>query len=152
MNDIGRSAEPDGLPGRRNLTSEQWHVLNEAAQASTLVEVLNSWAPPSPDWKSKARHVSRLSAAAESLVRAGLIDVYEEPLGAGESALLLSDEARAAVAARDNWWREDGDQELVSGEDGSCDVTFYSLAITDAGREVLRSGPPSDSIHHCYSR
>jgi hypothetical protein len=151
VNDTGRPAEPDGLPARRDLTVEQWHVLNEAAQASTLVEVLNSWAPPSPDWKSKARHVSRLSAAAESLVRAELVDVYEEPLGPGESALLLSDETRAAVGARDNWWREDVDQELVLNQDGSYDVTFYTLAITEAGREVLQSMPPG-ILDPLYSR
>jgi hypothetical protein len=127
-------------------------VLDEAAEFSTLVEVLHGWAPPSPDWKSKARHVPRLSAAAESLVRAGLIDVYEEPLGEGESTLLLGDEAQAAVGARDNWWRDNGDQKLIQDDDLGWILTFYSLAITDAGREVLRSRPPDTCARYRHSR
>lgn len=88
--------------------------------------------------------LQRTTGAAESLVRAGLVDVYEESLGGG-SVLLMGDEALAVVGARDNWWREDGGQKVAPGEDDTWDVTFYSLAITDAGREMLRFQPPGPS-------
>lgn len=79
-------------------------MLNEAAESALLVSAVNSWGEPTPDLKIKAGYVPRIAAAAESLIEAGLIDVYEEPAGPGESVLLFRDEARAAVAARNSWW------------------------------------------------
>jgi len=118
-------------------------VLNEAAESALLVEAVNDWGEPTPDLKVKAKYVPRIAAAAESLIDAGLIDIYEEHVGPGESALLFRDEARAAVAAYDRRWGEDEDEEPTSGNDESAPDTFLSLLITDAGWEMLRSGPPA---------
>lgn len=144
MNDTGGSATEFGTASvGRHLTSEQWYVLNEAVLAHPLAVVLNGWAPPSPDWRSKARHVSRLSAAAESLVRAGLIEVYQEQLGPGESELLSGEEALAVVGSRDNWWRDDGVSDRRSEEQGNYTARYYTVAITEAGRLALSSWPCS---------
>ena len=121
-------------PQRRRLTDEQRYVLNEAAFSHPLAVVLNGWAPPSPDWNSKARYVPRLAAAAEALARSGLIDVYEEHTGIGEPALLLRDEAVEAVGNLANWWQEDDEDDAAVVSD---DVTFYSIASTDEGRDAL---------------
>jgi hypothetical protein len=141
MDESQRSEGQHGPAGRRALTDEEWHVLNEAAESALLVSAVNSW-EPTPDLKVKAKYVPRIAAAAESLIEAGLIDIYEEHVGPGESVLLFRDEARAAVAAYDRWWGEDEDEEPTSGSDERTPDTFLSLLITDAGWEMLRSGPP----------
>lgn len=77
----GQNSSADGCA----LTDEQWHVLNEAAESALLVSAVNSWGEPTPNLKIKAGYAPRIAAAAESLIEAGLIDVYEEPAGPGES-------------------------------------------------------------------
>jgi hypothetical protein len=130
-----------GQHGESALTDEEWHVLNEAAESALLVEAVNDWGEPTPDLKVKAKYVPRIAAAAESLIEAGLIDIYEEHVGPGESVLLFRDEARAAVAAHHIWWGDDEDEEPATGNDENASPTFLSLLITDAGWEMLRFAP-----------
>ncbi len=92
--------------------------------------------PPSSDGKIKAGYVPRLAAAAMALARSGLIDVYEEYAGPGEPSLLLREEGVEAVGTLSNWWQDDAEDDRTI--DGGS-VIFYSVAITDEGREVLAS-------------
>lgn len=79
------------------------------------------------------QHATRLAAAAERLLKAGLIELYEQHIGPGEDALLLRDEAIGVVRNQDNWWREE------TGEDDGSGHTFYSLLLTERGAEVMKT-------------
>jgi hypothetical protein len=112
-------------------------VLFSAAEQSMLIGVLANW-EPELDWPARSLHIERLAKAAASLVRGGLINVYQEHVGAGEAALLFRDDAVDAVGNRDNWWHEDTDADLVGDVNSKC-AAFYSIAVTDDGLEVLRT-------------
>lgn len=116
----------------RGLSQEEQCVLFSAAEQANFVVVLANWEPGS-DWNGKRQHVARLSAATECLLKAGLIEIYEQHIGPGEDALLLRDDAIEIARNEDNWWREE------TGEDDGSGHTYYSLLITDKGVEVMKT-------------
>jgi hypothetical protein len=113
-------------------------VLFSAAEQSMLIGVLANW-EPEQDWLHRSVHIPRLAEAAQSLLLKGLIDVYEQHVGLGDAALLFRDDALAIIRDPDNWWRENAEKDSAGAEGSSYQTTFYSLAITDEGGEVLHT-------------
>jgi len=136
-----RSSQPvdeEALPRWQELSKEQQCVLFSAAEQSTLIGVLANW-EPEQDWPVRILHVARLAEAAESLLRADLIVVYEQGLELGEATLLFTDEALRIIKDTVSWWREGVGEEGRSGKAGSSAEFFYSVAITGKGGAVLRT-------------
>jgi hypothetical protein len=136
-----RSSQPAGeeaLPRWQELSKEQQCVLFSAAEQSTLIGVLANW-EPEQDWPVRILHVTRLAEAAESLLRADLIVVYEQDLESGEAALLFADEALRIIKDPVSWWREEVGEDGRPGKTASSAAVFYSVAITGKGGAVLRT-------------
>jgi hypothetical protein len=115
----------------RELSKEQQCVLFSAAEESLLIGVLANW-EPDLDWPGRVRHVPRLAAAALTLVRAGLIQVYEQHLGAAGTRFLTESEALLLLSDAKNWWRDE-----EAGEHPDVAAAIYALVPTDSGRDVL---------------
>lgn len=126
------------LPSWRELSKEEQCVLFSAAEQSMLIGVLANW-EPEQDWPHRRMHIPRLAEAAQSLLLTGLIDVYEQHVGLDDAALLFRDDALAIIRDPGNWWREDAEEESAGADGSTCQTTFYSLAITDEGGEVLHT-------------
>lgn len=142
VNDHG-SGMMSGPPAQwQDLTKEQQCVLFSAAEKSMLIGVLANW-EPELDWPGRAQNISRLAAAATDLLRAGLIQVYEQHLGGGDARLLAEPEAFAVLSDPDSWWRAENagedDAEVAGAGDGERGDSYCSLAVTDAGSTAMHT-------------
>jgi hypothetical protein len=117
-------------------------VLFSAAEESMLIGVLANW-EPQLDWPGRARHIPRLAAGAQALLRGGLIQVYEQHLGPGETRFLTDAEALAVLNDPNSWWRsedagEERDEGVGTGH-GDGEDNFYALTVTDMGSKVMHT-------------
>jgi hypothetical protein len=92
------------------LTDTEWVVMQEVLEHDAdLVMVLNEWSgntDDAPYWNRKEKYVAEVSGAAVSLLRAGLIEVWES-LASGYAGPLPSEPAGHVLATPSNWWRYD---------------------------------------------
>ncbi len=122
-------------------------ILYAGLTGDSLIEILNDWVrgEDAPYWNRKGAYVADLIPAALSLLERGLIEVWEEPAPAGEGGLVTSDQAAAALADPENWWRYDPDGNWDPDEDleryselskGNSEpmTTIYSIITTEKGR------------------
>jgi len=138
-------------PSWNDLTPEQRCILYEGITGSSLVDILNSWVAVShpedgPYWNRKGGYVGPLAEAACSLIRSGLIEVWEEPAGVGEGGLMLAGPALEAVRDHENWWRFDPDDtgdpeeaatrhEALAGTATDPMTTMYIVITSDQARD-----------------
>lgn len=122
-------------------------MLFSAAEESMLIGVLANW-EPELDWPGRTRHIPRLAAAASALLRAGLIQVYEQHRGPGETCFLTEAEALAVLDNPKSWWRDEnageGNDVVAGAGHGEGEDTFYALVVTDSGRKVMHTRGDDD--------
>lgn len=108
-------------------------VLNSATEHMLLVEILADWARPAHSAGAAASDIPRLADATGRLIRAGLVQIYLDPLDREELELVERDRAMREVADVRNWWRDENDQ--------TTDPAAFILAvsITDKGIKRLAS-------------
>jgi hypothetical protein len=131
-----------GQSAWRSLTKEQQCVLFSAAEESMLIGVLANW-EPELDWPERAESIPRLAAAAVALLRADLIEVYQQPLQVGETSYLAGGEGIDILSDPHNWWRaEDAGGKTgpqANGEFADGEKVIYVLVASNAGIEVMQS-------------
>jgi hypothetical protein len=129
-------------------TAAERCILYAGMTEGSLIDIVNSWVTgeDAPYWNRKGAYVSQLIPAAISLLRRGMIEVWEKPLplGVGEGSLMTIDRAAQALAEPENWWRYDPDSNLDPNEDLSADLahgstepmtTLYSVSTTEMARQ-----------------
>ena len=110
-----------------------------------MIELLNGWVvgEDAAYWNRKGPYVE----AAQSLVELGLVEVWADPTGAGEGALMLREDALAALGDPSNWWRYDSEDNWDPNEDLSryADLeasdtspitAIYTLFATDSTNDL----------------
>lgn len=131
----------------QDLTPQQRCVLFSAAEQSMLIGVLANWKPKS-GWMERRKYIPELATAARTLLAAGLISLLEEPLGVGESSILLTQDALKAIMDPSVWWQDELEAEDAAGdaegEESANGEHFYSLIITDQGAKVMCSRGEED--------
>jgi hypothetical protein len=131
----------DFIEIRGNLTEGQRYVLNSAAAHAMLPEVVRMWAlwrpEPKLSLRQALRDLPRISIAAQDMVRAGFIDVFETPPPYKEAHLLTVDEAVSALGVLVNWWRQDAtDWTDDEYDDGSAPPPIVEIELTELGMKV----------------
>lgn len=118
-------------------------MLFSAAEESMLIGVLANW-EPGLDWPGRVKHVPRLATAAGTLLEAGLIEVYEQYLGAGESHFLTEPEAIVVLSDPASWWHGEDGGAGANAEDDQADGSFYALVVTGRGADVMHTRGDDD--------
>jgi hypothetical protein len=121
------------MPTWTQLSAEQQCVVYAACTAGLLQDLLCDW-EPGLNWPARLTHVPRLAQAITELHRAGLIEVYQTPDPATDSALLTADDLAAVVDDPANWMTEDAPASLVE------------LGLTDDATTVLATSTPSTAF------
>ena len=117
-----REDESDQYQGSlmlEDLTNAERCVLYGGVSGDSLIEILTLWVvgEDAAYWNRKGAYVAPLITASLSLLKRGLIEVWEEPAEFGEGSLMTSDRAAQALADPDNWWRYDPDGNWDPDED-----------------------------------
>jgi hypothetical protein len=124
-------------------------ILYEGLTGGSLIMILNAWVggEDAEYWNRKGAYVPELIPAALSLLRDGMIEVWQEPLplGVGEGSLVTIDRAAEALSDPGNWWRYDPDDQsdsaprVESADDPDHDRgpmrSMYSIITTAAARD-----------------
>lgn len=106
-------------------------VLNSATEHMLLVEILADWARPAPSAGAAASDIPRLADATRRLIRAGLVQVYLDPLDREELEPVERDRALREVADVRNWWRDDNDPATDAA------ASILGVSVTDKGIKRL---------------
>lgn len=118
-------------------------VLNSATEHMLLVEILADWARPAHSAGAAAADIPRLADATGRLIRAGLVQLYLDPLDRDELEPVGRGRALREVADVRNWWRDENDQATGPA------AFILAVSITDKGiKRLAEVSAAEGELHH----